>query len=371
MDAQAVRGLSRTAASFADRFVGPMMSAPGRDGDLDALPAVLAEAAEVGVLATTDPDGAGHEYGVWGTASLAEGPAASLGVLEAVARHCAGVAGCLHAAGLGAIELAGSELRPGPLAVAFLEDGWRLDHAALAAPPAAAARLERGADGAALTGRKSFVLAPPGCAGFVVYAVDGGAWRPVLVPADAPGVDVEPRDERTGLAAIQLCDLRLGGAPIAADHLLAARPPGAMLARLWLGLAAIALGNARGALAAAREYAADRYQGGGRIEVHPAVRGLLGEAASRIASAAGLIARAGGDGLAEEEALWRAAAAKLRVTADCAEAVSDCLQVLGGYGYMEEFRVEKRLRDALTLKLVGGSPGELRRLLGARVGGLP
>lgn len=371
MDARAVAALARSAADFADRFVQPLVAAPGRDGDLQALPALLSEAVQLGLLATADPDDAGHEYGVWGTASLTDGPAASLAVLEEIARRCAGVACCLHAAGLGAVELAGSELRPGRVAAALWEEEWRLDAAVVDAPPAAPARLERGAARNTVTGRKSFVLAPPGCEAFVVYVADEGGWQPVLVARDAAGVEVHEIDERTGLAAVEVCEVRLQATPVTDSHLLPPRSPAALLARLWLGLAAIALGNARSALVAAREYAAVRYQGGDQIEVHPAVQGLLGEAASRIASCAGLVSRAGESSLPEGEALWRAAAAKLRVTVDCADAVSDCLQVLGGYGYMEDFRLEKRLRDALTLKLVAGSPADLRRLLGAPGGGGP
>jgi len=144
-----------------------------------------------------------------------------------------------------------------------------------------------------------------------------------------------------------------------------------MLRRHWLGLAAIAVGNARGALDAARRYTAERYQGGGQIETHPAVRILLGDAASRVEACAAHVCGAGDMDTEDDRAVRRAAAVKLRATVDCCQAVTDCLQVLGGYGYMEEFRLEKRLRDALTLKTTAPRPDDARRLLSSVPGGGP
>ena len=54
-----------------------------------------------------------------------------------------------------------------------------------------------------------------------------------------------------------------------------------------------------------------------------------------------------------------AAMLKVRLTSECATAVSDCLQVLGGSGYLEDFRLEKRLRDAFTLKSMAGRTNDL------------
>ena len=65
---------------------------------------------------------------------------------------------------------------------------------------------------------------------------------------------------------------------------------------------------------------------------------------------------------------WEAMAAKLRITLECDQAVTDCLQVLGGYGYMEDYRMEKRLRDSLTLKAMAIEPNNLRLLCAASPG---
>jgi alkylation response protein AidB-like acyl-CoA dehydrogenase len=125
-----------------------------------------------------------------------------------------------------------------------------------------------------------------------------------------------------------------------------------------LGTAAISVGNARRALRVAETYASERHQGGARIANHTAVQRLLGDARSGITMAASQVeAAAACEGA---EAVWLAAAAKLRVAEICRTSVSDCMQVLGGYGYMEDYPIEKCLRDAMTLVATGIDPGTLR-----------
>lgn len=65
--------------------------------------------------------------------------------------------------------------------------------------------------------------------------------------------------------------------------------------------------------------------------------------------------------------LQATAALKRRICEQARVAVSDCLQVLGGYGYMEEYRLEKRLRDALTLEALWPGPAGCDRLVAAEL----
>ena len=62
-------------------------------------------------------------------------------------------------------------------------------------------------------------------------------------------------------------------------------------------------------------------------------------------------------------ALARAAAAKLAATELAARAVTDSMQVLGGYGYMEDFGMEKRLRDVMVLRTACGPPAYLKQMV--------
>jgi alkylation response protein AidB-like acyl-CoA dehydrogenase len=371
MDSEVLSAFRETARQFARREVKPMVGTEGRDGRLDQLDRVLAGAGEAGLLASGASETPDHEHCVWGIASR-RSPRASLAVLEEVARECAGVATCLHAAGLGLFEARAGAV-PGPTAVALLSDDWLLDWASIDSPPEGAVRLLASGDGDSLRldGEASFVLCAPPCQSVVVYAALGSNWHRVALPLDTPGIRSRPVGERCGLAALEVLHVTFDEVRVLGDRLLHPRSPRPFLRRLMLGLSAVALGNARAALDGARSYAATRYQGGALIERQPAVQLLLGESATRLAAAAAFLGRAAKDEGDDAEACWRAFAAKHRVVGDCCDAVTDCLQVLGGYGYMEDYRLEKRLRDALTLKSLAVRPDVLRRLCAERVGGEP
>jgi len=342
-----------------------MVGTEGRDGDLTKLPEVLQRAARAGILASPKPKAPGHEYGVWGKASLTDGDAASLIVLEELAAECAGFAMCIHAAGLGSLEQTAGKCTTAPAAVAFFDRGWRPDWNGLDEPPLGAASISDGR----LNGSASFVYTPFGTKSYVVYARGEDGWERVNLRADCDEVLVDEVGQRTGLSAVDVHHLTFHGALIEDGQRLEPDTPHGYLRRLMLGLCAIAVGNARGALEVAYQYAGDRYQGGAQIEAHPAVQLLIGDSRSRIATAGGCLADAVRFEGQTSVALWHALAAKLRVTLECDQAVSDCLQVLGGYGYMEDYRLEKRLRDSMTLKAMAIEPNTLRLMCAANPGG--
>jgi alkylation response protein AidB-like acyl-CoA dehydrogenase len=368
MEEMDLRAFSETARRFAENELAPILATETRDGDIDGIPDVLNRAESIGLLAGKVPESPGYDYGVWGRAALAEGPSFSVRILEEIATVCGGAASCLHAGGLGvleSIEWADAPERP---AVAFFEKGWHLSWDSLESPPHEASRLDGTKGPLSLTGEKPFVFAPPGCEGFVVFAASQNGWQRVLVPADTSGVRVTDVGARTGLVAAPVFHASFDQAQVVDAQVL----PGSavsFLRRYLLGFASIALGNARGALGAACRYAAERYQGGAMIRSHGAVRILVSDAASKIEACSAYLkceAERETTGFGQD-ALMGASMAKLFVTTACCQAVTDCLQVFGGYGYMEDFRMEKRLRDAMTLKVMAPGPDELRMLCAARL----
>jgi alkylation response protein AidB-like acyl-CoA dehydrogenase len=382
MDGEQLSAMRETARRFARREVAPLVGTEGRDGDLGRLEGVLARAGEAGILASADPEGAGFEYGVWGRASLDEGAASSVAVLEELAVECAGVAACVHFAGLGVLELAGEELageelagedpaggdlHRGPVAVAILGRGWRVTWSGLETPPPGAVQL--GAGG--LMGTCNFVYGAPGTHQYVVYAAGDRGWERALVTVGAEGLNAASVEPRMGLSAARVEHLNLEAVEVVPRRRLAPATPGAHVRRLMLGLAALAVGNARGALREGRRYAEERFQGGAQIEDHSAVQLLLGDSATRVAAAAAWLREAATRDGEDSASLWRAFAAKLRCCVACGQAVTDSLQVLGGYGYMEEYRLEKRLRDAMTLEAMVVNPNTLRILCATDPGGVP
>lgn len=345
------------AARFAQEQVAPLVGVEGRDGELDALSALLAQADELGLLASPDPNAAGHEFGVWGRACLDDGPAASLAMLERLGCACAGVAACLHFAGLGALELAGCDWPARRVAVAsscLQWPGTDEQVGGMVGQPGSMP-LVVSPDGR-LNGTCAFVHAAPDTDTLLVFC-DEPAGQRVVLNLDATGVQRSELGQTTGLAACTVFGLKLEEVAVPSAQQLAPCSLEGYQARLWLGLCAIAVGNARGALLAACDYAGQRYQGGQLIENHATVQLLLGAAEAAIATSHASVLHHASQ--ADWPSRRQAAMLKVRVVAECANAVSDCLQVFGGYGYMEDYRLEKRLRDALTLKSMCGRSDEL------------
>jgi alkylation response protein AidB-like acyl-CoA dehydrogenase len=189
--------------------------------------------------------------------------------------------------------------------------------------------------------------------------------------ARTSGLELEEVGHRTGLRAAGQYHLRCDRLVLGEEQILhtgeaARRALAQIQACDWLGQAAIALGTARRALRASRAYAAERYQGGCLIEEHAAVQLLQGTAEYDVAVLASLLDRRASEPLASAEPgclLAWACAARLAVGEHACRAVSNCLQTLGGYGYMEDYGLEKRLRDVSTLRGLHGAPDQLRLYL--------
>lgn len=193
-----------------------------------------------------------------------------------------------------------------------------------------------------------------GCADEVLLAAKterGGIFA--RVPLDAAGLVVGDPDDRIGLRACPSATLTLDGVAVVpfAVHADAAEFEGAVAdarADAFVLAGAIACGNARGALRRAMQYARERYQGGSIIIEHTLVQGLLGKQLADLRAAEALVATAlarGGD----DRLLARVVA-----TRHGESVCLDAMQVFGGYGYMRDYGVEKHLRDAKMLCLVGG-----------------
>jgi alkylation response protein AidB-like acyl-CoA dehydrogenase len=192
----------------------------------------------------------------------------------------------------------------------------------------------------------------PGPAGVSTVVLAAGE-RKILV--------VGPEGGRFGMLAadpanLPLLGLRVGGAGVIHDALADGKddPPSAQRVRaisrhLQFGAVASAIGSARGSLDAARAYADERYQGGALISSHHAVRALLDSMRDGVDHSEVLLSSLLSNPDAPEHLEWSCAA---RAFALCERAVVDGVQVLGGYGYMQEYGQEKRMRDVKTLRLL-------------------
>jgi alkylation response protein AidB-like acyl-CoA dehydrogenase len=192
-----------------------------------------------------------------------------------------------------------------------------------------------------------------------------------VVEVPTEGFSVARIENKMGLRGSPTAELVFDGVRVPADARIGEEGAGFDLAmrtfeRSRPGIAAQAVGIAQGALEVATAYAADRRQFGKRIGELQMVAAMLAdmdaatEAARQLLYKACVEIEAGGPDAGRWSALCKLVAgdAAMRVT-------TDAVQVLGGYGYIDEFPVERMMRDAKITQLYEGTQ-QIQRLVIAR-----
>jgi alkylation response protein AidB-like acyl-CoA dehydrogenase len=191
-----------------------------------------------------------------------------------------------------------------------------------------------------------------------------------VVPSDAPGFKPQRLEDKMGLRGSDTCAIVFEDCAIPEDHLIGPRGKGLSIALSNLeggriGVAAQALGIARAAFDAALAYARDRTQFGKKLVEHQSIGNMLADMQVRINAARLLIhhaARMRGEGL---PCLSEASQAKLFASEMAEWVCSKAIQIHGGYGYLEDYPVERHYRDARVTQIYEGT-SEIQRLLIAR-----
>ncbi len=256
------------------------------------------------------------------------------------------------------------------LALEEVDLGAPLGHFATVAEPAPGGNWR-------LSGRKLFVWRADVAETFVVAAraEPDGLPRAFVVERGAPGLSLGREDDRTGLLAARSFEVRLDGVPVPREAALGPPAPGAwdrFLARLWTVNAARQVGIARAATEYAIYYAQERAAFGKKIGQFQGIAFKIAEMAMETDAARWLVwraARAIDAGADAAEAARRAAIAAVHANEAAVRAAIDCVQVLGGAGYMEDYPAEKWMRDARALAQIGGSDPLRNHLAAERVYG--
>jgi alkylation response protein AidB-like acyl-CoA dehydrogenase len=242
---------------------------------------------------------------------------------------------------------------------------------------AARTRAVRDGDAYVIDGAKRFISHGSVADLIVVFAVtDPEAARHrrlsafvVEVPTD--GFAVTRLEHKMGIRGSPTAELAFDKVRVPAVNLLGEEGDGFDIAMRTLdrsrpGIAAQAVGIAQGALEAATAYARDRKQFGGRIGDFQMIGAMLADMDAGTEAARQLLYRACVeiDAGAADASRW-SAMCKLVAGDNAMRVTTDAVQVLGGYGYIDEFPVERMMRDAKITQLYEGTQ-QIQRLVIAR-----
>jgi alkylation response protein AidB-like acyl-CoA dehydrogenase len=194
-----------------------------------------------------------------------------------------------------------------------------------------------------------------------------------LVEADALGFEVGRIEPKMGIKGSTTGEIFFNDCRVPAENLLGEEGDGFKIAMRVLdrsrpGIGAQALGIAQGATDYALEYARGRETMGKPIAEHQLVAAKLADMETKCEAARGLLYRVGAmidEGVEGSELTKASAMAKLMCSDAAMEATTEAIQILGGYGYMKEYPVERMMRDAKITQIYEGT-NEIQRLVIAR-----
>ena len=194
------------------------------------------------------------------------------------------------------------------------------------------------------------------------------------VPASTAGVHAAPPEHKMGMRSSATAQMRFDAARVPAAQLVGEPGRGfgialEGLAAGRLGIAACATGVAQAALDCAVQYARQRSQFGRPVIDFQGLQFMLADMATSVAAARALYlaaARRKDAGLPYGQ---QAAMAKLFATDNAMKVTTDAVQVLGGYGYVEDFPAERLMREAKVLQIVEGTNQVQRMVIGRELAG--
>ena len=240
------------------------------------------------------------------------------------------------------------------------------------------ARHEDGADGGTwvIDGGKRFITNAGQAGTYIVTAKTGETDKgdpeisAFIVPADTPGFSIGRLEEKLGLHASATGELLFDNARVPAENMLGPRGDGfrtflKILDGGRISIGALAVGLAQAALDASIPYAQTREQFGRPIGSFQGVAFMVADMATEIEAARQMVWRAAWLKDQGRDYGLAAAEAKLFASEVSSRATNNGIQIHGGYGYVEEYKVERFMRDA-KLTEIGEGTSQVQRLVIAR-----
>jgi alkylation response protein AidB-like acyl-CoA dehydrogenase len=237
-------------------------------------------------------------------------------------------------------------------------------------------RYERTAAGFRLSGTKRFITNAGVSDRYTVFATSDPAERSrgisaFVVNADDAGFSVGKAEEKLGIHGSPTREVYLDGVELPAGRLIGEEGKGFTYAMRTLdysrpSIAAQALGIAQAAFDASASYAAEREQFGQRISDFQGIQFLLADMAMQVEAARLLTYKAAAAVDAGDPRMtYFASIAKAHASDTAMRVTTDAVQVLGGYGYMREYGVERLMRDAKITQIYEGT-NQIQRVVIAR-----
>jgi alkylation response protein AidB-like acyl-CoA dehydrogenase len=319
-----------------------------------------------------------EEYGGLGSSELS-----ILMVIEELAKACATTSLLLCVQQLGSLPilLAGNEEQKKRFIPRLASGEWLAAYA-LTEPGSGSdagamrTRAERRGDSYVLNGLKHFITNAGIAHINTVFAITdpSAGTRGIsafVVEGDRPGFHMGKIENKMGIRGSQTGELVFEDCEIPVENRLGEEGEGfkialATLDRTRPGIAAQALGIAQGALDFAAQYSKQRVQFGRAIGENQGIQFLLAdmdikvEAARRLIYHVGELMDSGAERFSRESAIAKTFASDIAM-----EVTNDAIQVLGGYGYMKEFPVERMMRDAKITQIYEGT-NQIQRMVIAR-----
>jgi alkylation response protein AidB-like acyl-CoA dehydrogenase len=225
-----------------------------------------------------------------------------------------------------------------------------------------------------LNGTKNWITNASVADFYIVFAITDRESRRAsafIVEKDRPGFSVPKLEHKLGIKGSPTGQPVLEDVRVPADHLIGEEGRGMKVAlstleRTRLGAGAQAVGIAQGATDYARDYARERISFGKPIFDHQAIAFKLADMETKTAAARELLYKACAMADRNDPQLGKySSMAKLFASDAAMEVTVDAVQVLGGYGYVNEYPVERMMRDAKITQIYEGT-NEIQRMVISR-----
>ncbi|MCS5645891.1 MAG: acyl-CoA dehydrogenase family protein, partial [Candidatus Marinimicrobia bacterium] len=188
-----------------------------------------------------------------------------------------------------------------------------------------------------------------------------------VIEKETAGISPGKKEDKLGIRASDTCELYFENCRVPEENIIGKDGEGFTIAMKALGggrigIAAQALGLSRAALDAAVAYAKERKQFGKPIGQFGSIQNKLADMATDVDAARLLVWQAAhlkdqGKDYSKESSM-----AKLFASSAAMKSATDCVQIHGGYGYMQEYGVERLMRDAKITEIYEGT-SEIQRLV--------